>query len=403
MWLRSNNLLDKLFRKNVSFLRLFSFLLFSIIGFYIILLASHLYLDLAPKLKDDSALWKGNYLIINKKVSAINTLTGKQNGFDEREINELKSQDFVKQLGVFRSSQFPVKLQISGVAGIRGFSTDLFLESIPNSFLEVDNERWQWKEDDDYIPIILPKNYLNLYNFGFASSQGLPQVSESLFKQIPFQLLLGKGENQQLYQAKIIDFTTKINTILVPDNFLEWANTHYRTDQKNKPSSRLIIETDALSGSEALPFLEQKEYDINRDELKNNEIMFYLKIGFSLVLLVGLLIVVASIWLLIINFQLIVEKNKEKLRDLHYIGYSPQQLIRPYLSYAIFSLLLTFAIALLAVWFSVGKIHAKLNELSINSGSNFVEVVLIGFGLTLLLLIINSLYLSYSIRKTIVS
>ena len=165
----------------------------------------------------------------------------------------------------------------------------------------------------------------------------------------------------------------------------------------------MIIETNALSGSKALPFLEQKEYDINRDELKNNEILFYLKIGFSVTLLIGLLIVVASIWLLIINFQLIVEKNKEKLRDLHYIGYSPQQLIRPYVSYTIFSLLLTFVIALLAVWFSVRSIYAKLNELNINSNSNFIEVVLIGFGLMLLLLVINSLYLSYSIRKTIVS
>ncbi len=396
----SSQLIDKLFRKNLSFLRLISFLVFSFIGLFIILLASNIYLDLAPKFKDDATIWKGNYLVINKKISAINTLSGKKSGFDIDEINELKTQDFVEKVGVFKSSQFPVKLQVGGIAGIRGFSTDLFFESIPNEFLEIDNSQWNWTEGDDFIPIIIPKNYLNLYNFGFATSQGLPQVSESLFTQIPFQILIGKGENQKTYRAKIVDFTNKINTILVPNNFLDWANKEFgKTDKET--ISRLIIETTDQTNPKTLSYLENQNYDINRDELKNNEIMFYLKLAFSIVLGIGLIIVLASLWLLIINFQLIIEKNKEKLRDLHFIGYSQKQLILPYMKYSIISTLITFLIALGSVYFTMIKIKEKLSEMNQIEENNFLKVVGIGFGILFLIILINYINLRKSIKKSI--
>ena len=39
-------------------------------------------------------------------------------------------------------------------------------------------------------------------------------------------------------------------------------------------------------------------------------------LAFSLVLFIGLIIVFAAIWLMIINFQLMIEKNKQKTKDL---------------------------------------------------------------------------------------
>ncbi|WP_068595902.1 ABC transporter permease [Vaginella massiliensis] len=400
MWWNSKNLIDKLFRKNLSFLRLISFLIFSFIGLFIMLFAMNLYLDLAPKFKDKSNIWKGQYLVINKKISAFQTLSGQQANFDSDELEELKNQDFVKNIGTFQSSQFPVKLQISGIAGIRGFSTDLFLESIPNDFLDVDLASWQWKEGDRTIPIIIPKNYLNLYNFGFASSQGLPQVSESLFKQIPFQIVIGKGEHQQIYLAKIVDFTNKINTILVPDHFLTWANGHFST-KKNLQPSRIIIETVDQANPATLHYLEQQNYDLNRDELKNNEVMFYLKLAFGIVVGIGLIIILASLWLLIINFQLIIERNREKLRDLHFIGYSPKQLISPYMKYAFASLFFTFSLALVAVFLAMKFIHQRLSDLDLDESKHFGVVVAIGFGMLVLLLSFNYLTIRSSIRKSI--
>ena len=186
MSLTSNQLLQKIVRKEISFTRMITFFIFTIIGFYILILANVLYFDFAKNFTKDSSIWKSNYIVLNKKISALGTLTGNKPTFDLDEIENIKSQKFIEEIGTFQSSLFPVKLQVGGVGGIRGFSTDLFFESVPEQFIDVDNQQWKWNEGDEIIPIIIPKSYLNLYNFGFASSQGLPQVSESLLPKFRF-------------------------------------------------------------------------------------------------------------------------------------------------------------------------------------------------------------------------
>ena len=398
MSFNSKNLIEKLVRKNLSILRITTFCFFSIIGFFILILAGTIYLDYAKNFGEDSSVWKANYIVLNKKISSLQTLTGEKPSFNEDEIEELKSQNFTAKVGTFKSSQFPVKLQVGGIAGIRGFSTDLFFESVPEGFIEVDQSDWKWQEGQDFIPIIIPKSYLNLYNFGFATSQGLPQVSESLFTKIPFQLIIGKDENQKIYQARIVDFTTKINTILVPENFLEWANQTYAS-QKTAQPSRLVVETKSQGDENASIYFEQHNYDINKDELKNNELTYYLKLAFSLVLFIGLIIVFAAIWLMIINFQLMIEKNKHKTKDLFLIGYNINQLARPYLKFSIIFMLVSYIISIPLVYFVLNIIKEKVGKFMTIESSHVWEVI--GFGLIIVffLFILNKIILTQSIKK----
>ena len=47
------------------------------------------------------------------------------------------------------------------------------------------------------IPIIIPRNYLNLYNYGFAKSQGLPQISEGIFQRVSLGIeVAGNGRTE---------------------------------------------------------------------------------------------------------------------------------------------------------------------------------------------------------------
>ena len=400
MSLNSNTLIEKLVRKNLSLLRIITFCCFSTIGFFILLLAGTVYLDYGKKFGEDSTIWKANYIVLNKNISALQTLTGQKPDFSTEEINELKTQPFVKNVGTFVSSQFPVKLQIGGIGGIRGFSTDLFFESIPEQFIDVNKKEWNWKEGEDFIPIIIPKNYLNLYNFGFATSQGLPQVSENLFKQIPFQLIIGKGEKQKTYQARIIDFTTKINTILVPENFLEWANHNYANKNNINPS-RVIVETNSEGDENSISYFEQHNYDINRDELKNNELTYYLKLSFSLVLLIGFIIVLAAIWLMIINFQLMIEKNKHKTKDLFLIGYNINQLARPYLKFSFIFMLISYIIALPFVYYLTKIIQTKIGKFMNLDNSSIWIVTCFGIIMMIFIYIINKIILKQSIKKIV--
>jgi len=398
MSLNSNKLIEKLVRKNLSTLRIITFCFFSIIGFFILLLSSIIYLDYAKNFGEDSSVWKANYVVLNKKISSLQTLTGQKPTFSEDEIEELKSQSFVDKVGTFKSSQFPVKLQVGGIAGIRGFSTDLFFESVPEDFIEVNEADWKWQEGQDFIPIIIPKSYLNLYNFGFATSQGLPQVSESLFTKIPFQLVIGRGENQKIYQARIVDFTTKINTILVPENFLQWANKTYANKENTEPS-RIVVETKSQSDENAITYFEQQNFDINKDELKNNELTYYLKLAFSLVLFIGLIIVFAAIWLMIINFQLMIEKNKNKTKDLFLIGYNIHQLSRPYLKFALIFMLISYLIAIPIVYYILKMIEEKIGKFMAIGNSHIWQVIGCGFIVVFILFFINKIILNQSIKK----
>ena len=237
-----------------------------------------------------------------------------------------------------------------------------------------------------------------MYNFGFATSQGLPQVSEGLFTKIPFQLILGKGENQHVYQARIVDFTTKINTILVPENFLQWANEKY-AHQSNTEPSRIIVETKSQGDENSASYFESHNFDINKDELKNGELTYYLKLAFTLVLFIGLIIVFAAIWLMIINFQLMIENNKHKTKDLFLIGYNINQLAKPYLKFSIIFMLISYLISIPMVYFILNMINAKVGKFMSTEQSHIWEVIGFGLIVVIVLFIINKIILTQSIKK----
>jgi len=211
-------------------------------------------------------------------------------------------------------------------------------------------------------------------------------------------LILGKGENQKVYQARIVDFTTKINTILVPENFLEWANQTY-APLKSLAPSRIVVETKSQGDENASTYFEQQNYDINKDELKNNELTYYLKLAFSLVLFIGLIIVFAAIWLMIINFQLMIEKNKHKTKDLFLIGYNINQLARPYLKFSIIFMLISYIISIPLVYFILDIIKEKVGKFMATETSHVWEVIGFGLIIVIILFIINKIILTQSVKK----
>ena len=67
-----------------------------------------------------------------------------------------------------------------------------------------------------------PENYLSLYNFGFAQSQGLPVLSKGLIDKFTFGLRLSGNGKEATFSSRIVGFSAKINSILVPEDFLSW-------------------------------------------------------------------------------------------------------------------------------------------------------------------------------------
>lgn len=338
----------KLLKQHISLSQLLGFSLANVCGMVIVLLAVQFYRDVLPMFTQENSFLKGDYIIISKKVSTLGTIVGKQTTFSAGDIAEIEEQPFVKRVGSFLPSQFKVMAGM-GLQGIK-MSTDLFFESVPDAYVDVQSEEWKFNPESNVIPIIIPRNYLNLYNFGFAQSRNLPQLSEGIIGMVNLDIrLAGNGKTEQM-KGHIVGFSSRLNTILVPESFIRWANARFSTGVEAEPS-RLIVEVGNPADERIVQFVQRKGYEMEGNELEAGKTIWFLKLIVGVVLSVGLLISVLSFYILILSIYLLLQKNMRKLETLLLIGYSPAQVARPYQMLAV---VLNLSVLLLGIAIVIG-------------------------------------------------
>lgn len=320
-------LIWKLLRHHISVAQLAGFFLANLCGMVIVLLGIQFYNDVLPIFTQSDSFLKKDYIVVSKKVSTLGSFLGRSNQFSNGDIEEVKEQPFTESVGPFTSSHFQVSAGL-GIEGIQ-MSTAMFFESVPDEFVDIETDKWRFTPGDGTIPIIIPRNYLNLYNFGFAQSRSLPQISEGLMGTISLDIrIAGKGKRDN-YKGRIVGFSNRLNTILVPDAFMKWANTQY-AEGKQKGPSRLIIEVNNPTDERIARFFEDKGYETENDKLDNGKAAWFLKIIVGIVLSVGLVISILSLYILMLSIFLLLQKNTYKLENLLLIGYSTRKVAFPY-------------------------------------------------------------------------
>jgi hypothetical protein len=287
-----------------------------------------------------------DYLIVSKKISTLGSVMGKTNTFSASDIDEIKEQPFTSQIGAFTPSAFKVSASM-GLEGAEGFTTEMFFESVPDHFVDVSLDDWTFSEGDKEIPIIIPRNYLNMYNFGFAQSRSLPKVSEGLMGMIHFDISIRGNGKSDMYKGRIIGFSSRLNTILVPEKFMKWANSYYSADAgvDNEPS-RMILEVKNPADENIAKFFQSKDYETEDNKLDAGKTTWFLRMMVGIVMIIGLLISALSFYILMLSIYLLVEKNASKLENLLLIGYSPVKVALPYQALTI---LLNVAVLVVAV------------------------------------------------------
>ena len=317
----------KLLRQHISVAQLVGFFLANLCGMVIVLLSVQFYKDVLPVFTQGDSFMKKDYVIVSKKVSTLGSLVSKGATFSKTDIAEMQEQPFAKETGAFTPAQFEVSAGM-GMAGMQ-LSTAMFFESVPDEFVDVRLEGWTYREGQDEIPIIIPRNYLNLYNFGFAQSRNLPQLSEGVMGMMTLDIRLsGQGRTEQM-KGRIVGFSNRLNTILVPQAFMDWANVTFGKGEENAPS-RLIVEVDNPADDRIAKYFKDKGYDTEGDKLDAGKTTWFLKMIVGIVLSVGLIISVLSFYLLMLSIYLLLQKNTKKMENLLLIGFSPAAVARPY-------------------------------------------------------------------------
>ena len=230
-------------------------MLANLCGMTIVLAAIQFATDVIPMFTGSDSFMKPGQMVMAKHVSTMRTLTGKAPTFSEKDIAEVGQQPFVSNVGSFTPSLFSVVAVLgSERLGVQ-FSTEMFFESVPDDFMDIDLYRWKWESGANDVPIVLPRNYLNLYNFGFASSQGLPALSEDLVSMVKIRFYLRGTAGQKELTGHVVAFSKKLNTILVPQKFMDEMNATLSPDRQPKPS-RLIVTVSNPTDEKIAEFLE---------------------------------------------------------------------------------------------------------------------------------------------------
>lgn len=321
------NLVWKLLKQNISKGQLIGFFAANLIGLTIVLLGVQFYFDINPLFSEKDTIMKRDFLVLTKQVGIYNALAPKATGFSEKEIEDIKNTSFAVQVGAFTASRYKVFGGIVTKQG--GFNTEMFFESVPDDFIDVKSENWKFSPDDDVVPIILPKNYLDLYNFGFAEARSMPKISQSVIGMVNFSITISGRRQYREFKGRIAGFSSRINTILVPESFMAWSNENYGEQQNTNPS-RLMVEINNPADPNIASFLKEKGYDVEGENSAVSKMSYFLKIIVGIVIAIGLIICILSFFILTLSIYLLLEKNMEKLRNLRLIGYAKSVVIRPY-------------------------------------------------------------------------
>lgn len=340
-----NKLVWKLLRQHISVGQLTGFFLANLFGMMIVLLSIQFYRDTLPIFTQGDSFMKKNYIIATKRISTLGSFTGKSNTFSPKEIEEMKEQPFTESVGAFTPSLFKVSAGLGmQEAGIH-LSTEMFFESVPDEYVDVNLDKWHFDETSPIIPIIIPRNYLNLYNFGFAQSRSLPKLSEGLMNLIQMDIMLRGNRRTEQFKGKIVGFSNRLNTILVPQTFMDWANKSFAPGKEAQPS-RLIVEVKNPTDTAISNYFQQNRYETEGDSLDAGKTTYFLRLITGIVMGVGLFISILSFYILMLSIFLLLQKNTVKLENLLLIGYSPNRVALPY---NILTIVLNLSVLLLSV------------------------------------------------------
>jgi hypothetical protein len=289
------------------------------VGVLLLLCSVQMYINIQQLVGEAKVSSTGyDFISITKKVTNETAGQPEKNAFSEAELADIKGQPFLDGASPLVASQFHIK--ISG-GEILPVSTDFFLESLEDEFIDTVPPSFKWEPGQINIPVIVSSDFFEAYNI-FAPGQGLPQMSQETISGLPL-IINAEGNGQQgKFIAKISAFSDRVNSILVPKSFLDWANKTFAPD-KQFGYSRIFIKTKDANNAELLNYIDKKGFNINKDKTKFGRTKQVIQGIFTGLGVFGLLVVVMALMLFSFYLQLVIARSRDSLQLLLLLGYSP--------------------------------------------------------------------------------
>jgi hypothetical protein len=273
---------------------------------------------LYSKTNEDST---ANFLVINKEVN--NNTIGNTRLSSEL-LTDLKKQPFIDSVGYISAGKF--KASVESMIEAFPFYTDIAFESVEDAFLDVHNKDWQWTEQSSFIPMIIPNMFLDIYNFQFSLSQGYPQITPDMLKMMSFKVnLYTPAGEKRSYIGRIVGFSDRVSSVMVPYSFMQWANTNFSTGKSNNPG-RVIIKTKDPGNPQLVNYLKQNGLTTDADKTRFSKYRKIVNVVVNVSWFTGIVMLLFALLVFTLFIQLTIASCKNEIQLLVTLGASPTQL-----------------------------------------------------------------------------
>ncbi len=263
-----------------------------------------------------------NFLVVNKLLTDRNVGA---TALTSNEINDLKRQPFVQSVGLLTPSHFKASIQSNSERF--PFFTEIAFESVPSEFIDVTNKDWKWTEGSDFVPVIAPNMFLDFYNFQFSFSQNLPQLTREVVKMIVFRINLYGPGGITSFNGRVVGFSDRVSSLLVPQEFMDWANRKMAGTGEAKPS-RVIIRTADPGNPALVQYLRESGLSTDADKTRFSRYRQVVDVVVNISGITGLVMLLFALLIFTLFIQLTIASCSREIVLLITLGAAPRQLER---------------------------------------------------------------------------
>lgn len=295
------------------------------IAFILVLSCLQLY-ENANRLFGSKSSDSNYWLTFSKKITPDNIGRKELLGFNENDISKIKTWSEVKAIYPFSANEF--KASANGGDFIP-FYTDLYFEGLDLKAIDSDLTDEEFQVKGDEIPIIISREYLNLYNYGFALNQGLPQISEDFAKKIEVNINITVNKQNKTYKGKMVGLSDRIHSVLIPKRFLDSLNIAEKPELATQPKiyNRVLVQVKDSGDEGLVSKMKENGYESNQESLRSAKIKSKLFLVLKIIAVLGVFIFALCLYIIVSFIKIQFLEKQEEVSIKNSLGYSPKKMV----------------------------------------------------------------------------
>ncbi|WP_159472201.1 FtsX-like permease family protein [Chryseobacterium sp. 18068] len=295
------------------------------IAFILVLSCLQLY-ENANRLFGSKSSDSNYWLTFSKKITPDNIGRKELLGFNENDISKIKTWSEVKAIYPFSANEF--KASANGGDFIP-FYTDLYFEGLDLKAIDSDLTDEEFQVKGDEIPIIISREYLNLYNYGFALNQGLPQISEDFAKKIEVNINITVNKQNKTYKGKMVGLSDRIHSVLIPKKFLDSLNRAEKPELATQPKiyNRVLVQVKDSGDEGLVSKMKENGYESNQESLRSAKIKSKLFLVLKIIAVLGVFIFALCLYIIVSFIKIQFLEKQEEVSIKNSLGYSPKKMV----------------------------------------------------------------------------